>query len=238
MMQPATAQLGRSKTGLTIGYRLLDPQRNQLQAWTRQGVTETAIPGTYAATVNEPDMGGFIVWGLVNQDLAEAPICCDMPTPDPMPAMREALDMLHRAIVAAMPGTPVVQMDTQPFEQGVSELRRTVGDQVTEINATLATVREQIDHLSLLNDAATSAEIVRSMRDKMTEVLGDQAPIVRMMTDNSPSELTAILEMMRRDVDRLATTADGMTAEKAARERIRKAAEALNRFEAQLPGKQ
>lgn len=237
MMQPATAQLGRSKTGLPVGYRLLDPQRNQIQAWTRQGVTETAIPGTYAATVNEPDMGGYIVWGTAEQDLAEAAICCDMPMPDPMPAMRESLDMLHRAIVAAMPGTPVVQMDTQPFEQGVSELRQTVGDQVTEIYGQLATLRESVDHLNVLNNAANYTETLGSMRDRITEILGDQAPIVRLMTDSTPSELASVLETVRRDVDRLTGATDTVTAQQSAKEKVKRQVAVLDGLIAKMEGR-
>lgn len=237
MNQPTNAPLGRSKSGLQIGYKLLGLDRNLIQPFTRKGVTETLIPGTYAALVDAPAAGGYIVWGTAEQDMAEAPIPPTMPIPDPMPAMRESLDALHRAIVAAMPGTPVVQMDTQPFEQGVSELRRTVGDQVTEIFSQLATLRESVEHLSVLDNAASYTETLGAMRDRITEILGDQAPIVRLMTDNTPSELASVLETVRRDVDRLSGATDTVTAQQAAKEKVKRQVAVLDELIAKMEGK-
>lgn len=234
MMQPATAQLGRSKAALAIGYRLLDTNRGQVQPFTRRGVSATGIPGTFAALIDAPASGGYIVWGTAEQDIAEAPI--EPMAPDPLPAMRAALALLLQDIAAMMPATPVIQMDTQPFEQGVSELRRAVDGQVSEIRGQLTALREGFEHLSLLNDAASQAEIVRSMRDRLTEVLGDQAPVVRLTNDNSVSQLTAILEMARRDVDRLTTTTDNVTTDRQTKERFRRAAEALGEIEAKIRG--
>lgn len=237
MREPATAQLGRSKSGLNIGYRLLDMARSQVQPFTRKGVTETLIPGTYAALVDTPAQGGYIVWGTAEQDMAEAPISPTMPMPDPMPAMRQALDLLMQQIRAAMPGTPVVQMDTQPFEDGVSELRQVVGDQVTEIYSQLATLRESVDHLNVLNNAASYTETLGAMRDRITEILGDQAPIVRLMTDNTPSELASVLETVRRDVDRLTGATDTVTTQQAAKEKVKRQVAVLDELIAKMEDK-
>jgi len=235
MMQPATARLGKTKTGLEIGYRLLNQARKVLTPFTRAGVTETSIPGTYAVSIEAPLMGGFIVWGTADQDIAEATIEPEAPeTPDIMPAIRAALDLLMQGIVSAMPGTPVVQMDTHPFEQGVSELQQTVGDQVTEIYGQLKTLRESVDHLQILNDAANYQQTILAFHAKVVELFGEQAPIVRMVTDNSSSELTSILEMVRRDVDRLSATTDSIATEKANKDRFRKAYEAWGKVEKQL----
>jgi len=235
MMQPATARLGKTKTGMEIGYRLLNLERKPSKPFTRQGVTETGIPGTYAALVDAPASGGFIVWGTADQDIAEAAIEPEAPeTPDIMPAIRQALDLLMQNIAATMPKTPVIQMDTQPFEQGVSELQQTVGDQVTEIYGQLKTLRDSVDHLQILNDAANYQQTILAFHSKVVELFGEQAPIVRMVTDNSSSELTSILEMVRGDVERLGKTVDSIEVEKASKDRFRKAYEAWGKVEKQL----
>ena len=231
--QPATAQLGKTKAGLDIGYRLLDMSRQEVKPFTRQGVSMTGIPGTFAALVDAPAQGGFIVWGLADKDIAEAPIAPQAPE-------------ILSTILAAMPKTPVIQMDTSAFDNSVAQIHEYMHElepmimsslqhagsetikQVSEINTTLAALRDDVDHLSLLNDAATQAELVRNVRDKLTEVLGDQAPIVRLVNDNSPSELTSILETVSKEVDRLSTTVNGVTADQAAREQIKRKAAALD----------
>jgi hypothetical protein len=70
---PATAILGPGKTGLTIGYRILDIDRVEYSAFTATGVVETLTAGTYsvAGGVVAPRAGGYIIWGEALVDLAE-----------------------------------------------------------------------------------------------------------------------------------------------------------------------
>ena len=220
MRQPATVQLGRSKSGLPIGYRLLDTNRSQVQPFTRKDVTETSVPGTYAAVgVNEPTKGGFIVWGTAEQDMAEAPICCEMPMHDPMPAMRQALDLLMQNIVAIMPKTPVVQMNTQPFEQGlhavtttVAETQRVIGGHLAEVDGQMAAMRERVDRLVALNDVIEQHTQLVAIRDHISEMLSNQAP----------SEAIGTLSARRTS---------------AAEEKQRKQLAAIDRFLAKVEGK-
>ncbi len=73
---PATAVLGAGKTGLSIGYRVLDLDGTEYSAWTTAGVAETSVAGTYRAAggVVVPDSGGYIVWGESGTDYAEATV--------------------------------------------------------------------------------------------------------------------------------------------------------------------
>jgi hypothetical protein len=71
---PATAVLGAGKTGLSIGYRVLNLDGTEYSAWTTAGVAETSVAGTYRASVVVPDTGGYIVWGESGTDYAEATV--------------------------------------------------------------------------------------------------------------------------------------------------------------------
>jgi len=72
----AIAVLGPGKTGLTIGYRVLNLDGTQYSAFTTTGVSETSVPGTYrvANGVIVPDAGGHIVFGVSGTDYAEATV--------------------------------------------------------------------------------------------------------------------------------------------------------------------
>ncbi|MCO6459278.1 MAG: hypothetical protein J5I93_28545 [Pirellulaceae bacterium] len=73
----ANAVLGAGKTGLTIGYRLVDVDGVEVLAFTITNVTETSIAGTYTVTggVSVPDgFVGRIIWGESGTDYAEATI--------------------------------------------------------------------------------------------------------------------------------------------------------------------
>lgn len=76
MIVPVTATLGSTKTGLTIGYRVLNNDRTTFSVFTTTNVIETSIPGVYSVTngVNVPDDGGFIIFGESGNDLAESVI--------------------------------------------------------------------------------------------------------------------------------------------------------------------
>lgn len=66
--------LGSSKTGLAIGYRLVDTTSNVAVAFTTTNVQETNVPGNYNVLggILLPDgFAGRVVWGTSGQDLAE-----------------------------------------------------------------------------------------------------------------------------------------------------------------------
>ena len=73
---PATAQLGPGKTGLAIGYRVLNLDGTTYAAFSTTGVAETSVAGTYRKTggVVCPDAGAYIVWGVSGTDYAEATV--------------------------------------------------------------------------------------------------------------------------------------------------------------------
>lgn len=73
---PATAVLGPGKTGLTIGYRVLNLDGTTYSAFSTTGVAETSTAGTYrvAGGIVAPLAGGYIVWGVVGTDYAEATV--------------------------------------------------------------------------------------------------------------------------------------------------------------------
>ena len=77
---PATAQLGPGKTGLAIGYRVLDIDRVEYSAFTTTNVAETGTAGTYsvAGGVVAPNAGGYIVWGVSGTDYVEATVDSDV----------------------------------------------------------------------------------------------------------------------------------------------------------------
>ena len=76
----ATAQLGPGKTGLAIGYRVLDIDRVEYSAFTTTNVAETGTAGTYsvAGGVVAPNAGGYIVWGVSGTDYVEATVDSDV----------------------------------------------------------------------------------------------------------------------------------------------------------------
>lgn len=73
---PATCVLGPGKTGLTIGYRVLNLDGTEYSAFSTTGVAETSTAGTYrvAGGVVAPLAGGYIVWGEAATDYAEATV--------------------------------------------------------------------------------------------------------------------------------------------------------------------
>lgn len=74
---PATAQLGPGKTGLAIGYRVLNLNRTTYSAFTTTNVAEApASSGTYNVSggIIAPDAGGYVIFGISGTDYAEGTI--------------------------------------------------------------------------------------------------------------------------------------------------------------------
>jgi hypothetical protein len=71
---PTGAVLGSSKAGAAIGYRLVNSDTTEAQAFTTNDVVETAVPGTYTVVngVSLPDgFAGRIEWGTVTTKYAD-----------------------------------------------------------------------------------------------------------------------------------------------------------------------
>jgi hypothetical protein len=74
---PVVAALGASKTGLAIGYRLLNLDRSVAQAFTTVGIAETSVPGNYVVSGGlslAAGYAGYIEWGTAATKYAEEAI--------------------------------------------------------------------------------------------------------------------------------------------------------------------
>jgi hypothetical protein len=73
----SNAVLGAGKSGLAIGYRLVDLAGVVVTSFTTTNVVETGVPGTYTVTggISVPDgFVGRIVWGVSGTDYAESTV--------------------------------------------------------------------------------------------------------------------------------------------------------------------
>lgn len=125
----AVAQLGPAYEGAAIGYRVLDLAREEVTAFTTTGVVESAVPGTFAVAADVGDeIEGFIVWGLLAEDLAEATFSLpDLSGVD--------LSPVEDAITAALAGAIIYARGSAPDVTGADfSVRR--GDDVTLVIAT------------------------------------------------------------------------------------------------------
>ena len=80
---PMTVSLGASKTGLAIGYRILNLDGTTFNAFTTSGVSEdTTILGTYSVAngVTVPEAGCTMVFGTSGTDIFRFPIAPVAPT--------------------------------------------------------------------------------------------------------------------------------------------------------------
>lgn len=123
---PAAAQLRRRWAGQAIGYEIMHLDGSLFRAWTTEGVHET-MPGYFMVTdgVEAPDAGGYIVWGLADQDIVQATI--EPAIADNSPALLEQIGVLLDGLLASIGGllpqpAPVI-VDTNVFEAGVMQLR-------------------------------------------------------------------------------------------------------------------
>jgi hypothetical protein len=143
---PALAALGASKTGLTIGYRILNLNRTTATAFTTTNVAESAVDGTYYVSggISAPDAGGYIVWGESGTDYAEAPI---EPAPPTSTALRAQMDA---SILAYDPPTKA------ELDSAVSPLMTTAGYTTPP---SLVSIRAEVDDALVDYDPPTKAEM-------------------------------------------------------------------------------
>src|SRR3990167_8295433 len=115
---PASCALGAGKTGLAIGYRVLNITRDETVVFTVAGVVETAVPGTYAAD-GGIDVGvttqGYIEWGVAGTKYAEG----SFDTGASLTAQGVA-DALKLAPAAGAPAAGSVNADLDTLTTGVN----------------------------------------------------------------------------------------------------------------------
>ena len=131
MRVPADAQLSRTRSGQPIGYKLLGLEGAVIQPFTRDGVTETGIPGHYmvAGGVEAPAGGCYIVWGDGRADFAQASI-------DPMPSF-DITTITRRldAMVAGLERSVAVGELASDQSETVAELLQTQGSDIAAVRA-------------------------------------------------------------------------------------------------------
>lgn len=194
---PADARLGRTRTKQNIGYRILYLSREEFSPFTVERVGETGIAGWYAVAggVDAPAAGGYIVWGLETQDIAEEdikPVPADTSTSllNRIQAMLETLRANIRGMIPPPAPAPVVRVDTREFESSVTKLHSHVAElvqegelrqdrKIVEIRQELATVQEFIARLDTLNDNATQLQHLDGAASRFTEMSVALAAIVQ-----------------------------------------------------------
>lgn len=64
---PYTISFGPSKTGLPVGYQVLNLDRTEYSAFSVTGVVETVTPGKFSVSggVVAPEAGAYVKWGTV-----------------------------------------------------------------------------------------------------------------------------------------------------------------------------
>lgn len=239
----ADARLSRTRAGQPIGYTVLTLQRSAFRPFTRDGVIET-LPGCFAVTggIACPDAGGYIVWGLENEPIAESAV-------DPLPTAQfdALLARIERAIGAALPRfaalvpAPVVQMDTATFEAGVERIAETTQaalrqaqGPLAELVDVLSAIRETTDSLSVLNEGANQVMALAEMRSRLNTILGDNQPAgLRAVQEMSTQPLVSAIDSLRADMGRFV---DKVQAGQQADERRLKSVQALDKFLATVEG--
>lgn len=162
MRVPADAQLSRTRSGQPIGYKLLGLDGAVIQPFTRDGVTETGIPGHYmvAGGVTCPDTGCYIVWGDGRADFAQASI-------DPMPSFDiGAITRRLDAMVAGLERSVAVGELASDGAETVAELLQTQGSDI-------AAVRQWCDQVA---GYAQMAEGLSAMQSRLDRLFGGARP--------------------------------------------------------------
>ncbi len=235
---PASVWLPSTYNGQSIGYSILNVSRETFLGFTLAGVV-MPFPRYWAVSggVQVPDAGGFIVWGLENNPLAEATV-----DPAPVDTSQEWLiqigAMLAHAIeriVAVMPATPpapVVQMDTSSFESTVEALGVRVAELIQERNqeqaVTVSEIQAQLATLTMLNDAARQTAALRAIQERISEVIGNPGIITVVNDGGSGAQMTRMLESV---VDKLSEVSETIQVNKKLDAKLQKAFAALDTFE-------
>jgi hypothetical protein len=217
---PADARLPSSYDDKEIGYRVLTLGRGEFVPFTVEGVT-LSMPRCWsvAGGVDAPDGGGYIVWGLADEDLAEAgiePVVPDL-TDAVLFRMRTIIDTAISRIIAVMPATPVIQMDTSAFDLSIKQLDDKMsavstdvelrtheqGKQVSEIQTRLAELATSYAGLKATEDVTRQLSALTAMRDRLSEVIGDKPQAITIVHESNTAQLATVLETVRADIERL-----------------------------------
>mgnify|MGYP006908221261 CR=1 FL=1 len=141
-----SAQLGRMSENKEIGYRVLTVGRAEYIPFTTDGVVKTGVPYHFAVPgVDVPSNGGFIIWGTVDQDMAEATI-------EPMAvqpaAFQELVDAVRSGLSALRADLSLLQ---SAGAQRTAEME-TLFNRINEAAAALDGVSETLATRKLLSD--------------------------------------------------------------------------------------
>jgi len=184
---PVDAQLSPRRTKQPIGYRVLDINREVVTPFTKTRVGESRIPGCYfvAGGVEAPDDGGFIVWGLKDKDIAEAPI---------EPVAADYSEQLA-ALADALQSTIDLQLGS--LHTGLDQLR----EQTDASAATLAQVAEMDRAQKLMVE-------LRTLLD--ASIVGASTPNI--VQETAAAEVTRERQKLASDRQRMATVLDDFLA--------------------------
>lgn len=169
MNQPANAQLGRTKSGMKIGYRLLSLDRTVYQSFTNKNVVEVeGMAGMFAidgGISNCPTAGGYIQWGTKQRVFAEAPIEPAPPTPAaPVLDLGPLRDDILKAILAAVATLKGEMANIVPTVQAEMEVQHKT--HITEMAKVKPAQPVTIESL------AKRLEAAEARNQKLTNALG------------------------------------------------------------------
>jgi hypothetical protein len=122
---PATAVLGASKTGLTIGFTVYNTDRTVYAAFDSTNVNESpASSGTYhkAGTITVPDAGGYLVAGESGTDYAEETILPATVVTDIWSADERTLTSTAAQTAAAVEGSTLAIISSATYSATITGL--------------------------------------------------------------------------------------------------------------------
>ena len=217
--QPASAQLGRTAEGKSIGYRVLTVGRAEYRPFTTDGVTLTGTPYHYAVVggIEAPDNGGFVIWGTADQDMAEAPIPATHDIAPLLTAFRADMEALAQRLAAMIPPPPALAEMAEAINENAvriaAELRTQLVDsqeatrgQLAALGETLTMIRETADNLTILNDGAHQIAVLAEMRNRLNNILGEGPHLPIVEVDLKP--VTGAIAQLNQDVVEIARRVD------------------------------
>lgn len=212
---PLTAKLGPSRTGLAIGYRVLNLDGTTHVAFTTTGVSESpASSGTYSVAngISAPDAGGYVVIGVSGADYDRGVI-------EPAPALASAytsdraarLDNLDVAVTTrATPAQVNTEADTALADVGLTVTVTGRIDAAITSRGTSTLTTADIDNRLNAYDPPTKAEL-----DSAVSPLATQTSI-NTLAGYVDTEVAAILAAVDTEVAAIKAKTDNLPASPAA----------------------
>ena len=186
---PATAQLGPGKTGLAIGYRVLNLDGTTYSAFSTTGVAETSTAGTYRKTggVVCPAAGGYIVWGVSGTDYAEATV------------ESTAVNVTYSAGVALSGRlAEVTDLPAEPDNASIASILEDTGTTLPALIEAIETGGGSLDLTTALEGTVTLGEALRVM---LAALAG---------TSSGGGTATVRFKSVDEGTDRIVATVDGV----------------------------